>query len=228
VDALRAGQAKSRRRGTGTGAIDSEPGTFSEKSGPGFRFCSAGTAVMGILLGLTPFILFSLLTGLSVSLALWVAFAAAFAIGIRDFLHTKMLRLLDVVCLALFALLAIYVGFIQPGLAVQAVRMIADIGLILLAFISILMRNPFTAQYARDDAPEELWNTAPFIRANYILAAVWSLAFAVRATADAYATFNKKFPLSLDVAAGLVALALAIVFTVRYPAGSRRLAANKS
>jgi hypothetical protein len=50
----------------------------------------------------------------------------------------------------------------------------------------------------------------------------------VRATADAYATFNKKFPLSLDVAAGLVALALAIVFTVRYPAGSRRLAANKS
>ncbi len=182
---------------------------------------------MGILLGFTPFILFSLLTGLSVSLALWVAFAAAFAIGIRDFLHTKMLRLLDVVCLALFALLAIYTGFIQPSLPVQAVRMIADVGLLLLALISIAMRNPFTAQYARDDAPEEMWNTAAFVRANYILAVVWSFAFAVMATADAYATFNKKFPLSLDVAAGLGMLALAIVFTVRYPAGSRRFAGHR-
>jgi hypothetical protein len=179
---------------------------------------------MGILLGFTPFILFSLLTGLSVSLALWVAFAAAFAIGIRDFLHTKMLRLLDVVCLALFALLAIYAGFIQPSLPVQAARMIADVGFFLLAIISIVMRNPFTAQYARDDTPEDLWDTAPFIRANYILAVVWSFAFAVMTAADTYATFNKKFPLSLDVATGLGALALAIVFTVRNPAGSRRFA----
>ena len=182
---------------------------------------------MGILLGFAPFILFSLLTGLSVSLALWVAFAAAFAIGIRDFLHAKMLRQLDVVCLALFALLAIYTGFIRPSLPVQAVRMIADIGLLLLALISIAMRNPFTLQYAREETPEDLWATTPFLRANYLLAAVWSLAFAVMATADAYATFNKKFPLSLDVAAGLGTLALAIVFTVRYPAGSRRLASNR-
>jgi hypothetical protein len=182
---------------------------------------------MGILLGLTPFILFSLLTGLSVSLALWIAFAAAFAIGIRDFLHAKMLRLLDVSCLALFALLAIYSGFIQPSLPVQAVRMIADVGLLLLAAISIAMRNPFTLQYAREEAPEELWSTAPFIRANYILAAVWTIAFAVMATADAYATFNRKFPLSLDVAAGLGTLALAIVFTVRHPAGSRPFARDR-
>jgi hypothetical protein len=182
---------------------------------------------MGILLGLTPFILFSLLTGLSVSLALWVAFAAAFAIGIRDFLHAKMLRQLDAVCLALFALLAIYTGFIQPSLSVPAVRMIADIGLLLLAVISIAMRNPFTAQYARDDAPEELWATTAFVRANYVLAAVWSVAFAVMAAADAYATFTKKFPFSLDVAAGLGALALAIVFTMRHPAGSRSFAGNR-
>lgn len=182
---------------------------------------------MGILLGFTPFILFSLLTGLSVSLALWVAFAAAFAIGIRDFLHAKTVRLLDAVCLALFALLALYTGFIQPSLAVQAVRMIADAGLLLLAIISLAMRNPFTLQYSRDETPEALWETAAFVRANYRLAAVWTAAFAIMAAADAYATFNKRFPLSLDVAVGLAALALAIVFTVRYPAGSRHFAGSK-
>jgi hypothetical protein len=179
---------------------------------------------MGILLGFTPFILFSLLTGLSVSLALWAAFAAAFVIGIRDFLHDKTLRILDVGSLALFALLAIYAGFIQPSLTVPAVRMIADIGLFFPAVISILMRNPFTLQYAREETPSEMWASAQFVRANYVLAAIWALAFAVMATADGYATFNRKFPFSLDVATGLAALALAIVFTVRNPATSRLFA----
>ena len=100
---------------------------------------------MGILLGFVPFIVFALLTGVSVSLALWLAFAAAFAIGIRDFLHAKMLRMLDVSCLVLFAILALYAGFIQPSLTVQAVRLIADLGLFLLAIVSMVMRTPWRA-----------------------------------------------------------------------------------
>lgn len=176
---------------------------------------------MGILLGFTPFILFALLTGVSVSLALWIAFAAAFVIGIRDFLHAKMLRVLDVGCLVLFALLALYAGFIQPSLTVQAVRFIADIGLLLLALGSIAMRNPFTLEYVREEMPESFSQTPRFLRLNYILTSVWTFALTVMAAADGIATFNKKFPFSLDVAAGLAALALAIVFTVRYPAAAR-------
>jgi hypothetical protein len=176
---------------------------------------------MGILLGFTPFILFSLLSGLSVSLALWISFAAAFAIGIRDFLHAKMLRTLDMTCLVLFALLALYVGFIQPSLTVQAVRMIADVALLLMALVSMGLRNPFTLQYTREEVPEEFRETPSFIHANYILCSIWALAFAAMTAADAYATFNRKFSFSLDVATGLAALALALIFTVRYPAMSR-------
>ncbi len=177
---------------------------------------------MGLLLGFTPFILFTLLTGLSVSLALWVAFAAAFAIGIRDFLHAKMLRSLDVGSLALFALLALYSGFIQPGLAVQAVRMIADAGLLIVALVSIVTKNPFTAQYAREQVPEKFWDAPWFVRGNYVLTGVWALAFLIMAAADAFATFDRGFPISLDVAAGLGTLALAIVFTVRNPIHARQ------
>lgn len=171
---------------------------------------------MGILLGFTPFIIFALLTDISVSLALWVAFAAAFAIGIRDFLHAKMLRMLDVSCLVLFAILALYAGFIQPSLTVQAVRMIAEIGLFLLALVSIVMRSPFTLQYARDEMPEAQWDSPEFLRANYKLTMVWAAAFLVMAIADGFATFKHSLPFSLDVAAGLAALAVAIVFTVRW------------
>lgn len=176
---------------------------------------------MGLLLGLAPFILFSLLTELSVSLALWVAFASAFAIGIRDFLHAKTLRMIDGGTLVLFALLSIYVGFFAPGLTVQAVRMIASAGMLLIALASLARRQPFTLDYARDEMPEEHWDTPAFLRANYVLTTVWALAFAAMTAADAYATFNRKFPVLLAAASGLVAMALAIVFTVRNPATSR-------
>jgi len=172
---------------------------------------------MGILLGFAPFIVFALLSGISISLALWLAFAAAFAIGIRDFLHAKIIRLLDLTCLMLFAMLALYVGFIQPGLPVQAVRMIADIVLLLLALISMARRVPFTEQYVRDEAPEHLWGTPAFVRMTYMLSAVWAAAFLVMAVADGLATFQQYLSFSLDVAIGLVALAAAVVFTLRYP-----------
>ncbi|MGD0865422.1 MAG: hypothetical protein ABSA49_07685 [Rhizomicrobium sp.] len=172
---------------------------------------------MGILLGFVPFILFALLTNISDSLALWVAFASAFAIGIRDFAHTKILRVLDVGSIILFGLLALYAGFVQPSLSLQAVRLVIDCGLLSIALVSMAIRNPFTLQYAREQTPQEFWDTPVFIRTNYVITTVWALSFLVTTAADATATFNKKFPLSLDIGIGLAALALAVVFTARYP-----------
>jgi len=172
---------------------------------------------MGILLGFVPFIVFALLSGISISLALWLAFAAAFAIGIRDFLHAKMIRLLDITCLMLFAMLALYTGFIQPSLPVQAVRMIADIVLLLLALVSMARKIPFLEQYLRDEMPERLWDTPTFMRACYVLSGVWATAFLVMGVADGLTTFEHRLSFSLDVAIGLVALAAAVVFTARYP-----------
>jgi hypothetical protein len=148
---------------------------------------------------------------------LWAAFAAAFAIAIRDFAHTRILRVLDVGSTVLFGLLALYAGFIQPSLSLQAVRLVVDCGLLLIAVTSMAIRNPFTLQYAREQTPQEFWNTPVFIRTNYIITAVWTLAFLVTTAADGIATFNKKFPLSLDIGVGLAALALAVIFTARYP-----------
>ncbi|MGB8363168.1 MAG: hypothetical protein ACLQUZ_11170 [Rhizomicrobium sp.] len=172
---------------------------------------------MGMLLGFSPFIIFALLTGLSVDLALWAALAAAFAIAIRDFAHTRLLRVLDVGSTALFGLLALYAGFIQPSLSIQAVRLVIDGGLLMIALSSIIIGNPFTLEYAREQVPEEMWHAPLFVRTNYIITGVWTAAFAAMTAADAAATFNKRFPLTLDVAAGLAALTLAVAFTARYP-----------
>lgn len=172
---------------------------------------------MGILLGFAPFIVFALLTNVAVDLALWAAFATAFVLAIRDFAHTRILRILDVGSTALFGLLALYAGFLQPGISPQAVHFIVDCGLLVIAVYSMASGNPFTLQYAREQTPPEIWDNPAFIRTNYVISSVWTLAFLTTAMADGMATFDKKFPLSLDIAVGLASLAAAVIFTVRYP-----------
>lgn len=181
---------------------------------------------MGILLGFAPFIVFAALSRLSVDLALWMALAVAFVVGIRDFAHTRLLRVLDVGSLVLFALLALYTGFIEPGLSIEAVRLVIDAGLLGIALVSMLLGHPFTLEYAREQVPAEYWDAPLFLRTNYIIAGVWALAFAAMTAADAAATFNASFPLALDVAASLAALTLALAFTARYPAHVRARASR--
>lgn len=181
---------------------------------------------MGMLLGFAPFIIFALLTSISVDLALWAALAAAFTIAIRDFAHTRLLRVLDVGSTALFGMLALYAGFIQPSLSIQAVRLVVDGGLLMIAVSSMASGNPFTLDYAREQVSEGLWHAPRFVRANYIITAVWAIAFAAMTAVDAAATFNKRFPLTLDVAAGLAALTLAVAFTARFPIAMRMRSAR--
>lgn len=174
---------------------------------------------MGILLGFAPFIVFVLVTSVSVSLGIWLAFSAAFVIAIRDFVQSPTLRLLDAGSVVLFGLLAFYTGFIQPGLSIQAVRFLAEGGFMTVALASLLLRRPVTLEYAHEQMAEDAWKTPRFIRANYILTAVWALAFSLMTAADTATVLNPNISPSLDIAGGFAVLGFAIAFSVRYPAG---------
>jgi hypothetical protein len=179
---------------------------------------------MNLLLGLAPFVIFFVLMRVSVSLALWGAFAAAFALCIRDFLRTGVLRALDAGSILLFGILAVYTGFFHT-LSIPAIRFAVDGSLTFLILASLAMRSPFTLQYAREQVPSDFWATPLFIRTNYMLTAVWGIAFAVTSAADAAATFDPvDVSLTLCVAIGLAAMSAAFLFTVRYAANMRKQA----
>src|ERR1700749_3725281 len=112
---------------------------------------------MTLLLGFTPFILFALLSRLSADLALWLAFAAAFVVTIRDFVEQPVLRLLDATSLALFGLLALGRGFVAPDLSLAAVRTIVDAVIALAIAVSLLRRQPFSLQYASSETEDRVW-----------------------------------------------------------------------
>ena len=178
---------------------------------------------MNLVAGFAPFILFTILSRLSVDLALWMAFATAFVVTIRDFVESPSLRLLDAGSLILFALLALGRGFLDPGLSLASVRFIAALMLFLLLALPLALKRPFSVDYARLDPREAGWPPDLFLRVNYLVSGAWTAAFAAMAIADGAVTFDAGLPLYASVAISLVALASAITFTLRYPA----LAANR-
>jgi hypothetical protein len=173
---------------------------------------------VNLVLGFVPFILFDLLSRLSVDMALWVAFAAAFTLGIRSFLDTRVLKTLDAGNTVLFGVLALYKGFIQPGLATGAVMLAVEGGLLAIMVASLVLHEPFTLQYAREQVAPEQWDSPPFLRTNYMVTAVWMAALAVMTAADAAATLVPAISATSSAVVGLVALAAALTFSLRYPA----------
>jgi hypothetical protein len=173
---------------------------------------------MNLVAGFAPFILFTVLSRLSVDLALWVAFAAAFVITIRDFVESPSLRLLDAGSLTLFALLALGRGFLDPNLSLAAARFAAALSLFLLLGLPLALKRPFSVDYARLDPREAGWPPELFLKVNYLVSGVWTGAFAAMMVADGAVAFDTGLPLYGSIAISLIALTGAVTFTLRYPA----------
>jgi hypothetical protein len=179
---------------------------------------------MNLVLGFVPFILFAVLMRLSVDIALWLAFAAAFTLGIRSFIDTRVLKTLDAGNTALFGLLALYKGFVQPSLSFGAVLLGVDGGLLAIVVTSLVLHEPFTLQYAREQVAPDLWTSSAFLRTNYVVTSVWVAALAIMTGADAAATFAAALSVNMAAVLGLVALAAALTFSLGYPARLRKRA----
>lgn len=182
---------------------------------------------MNLVLGFVPFILFAVLMGLSPDVALWAAFAAAFTLGMRSFLDTQVLKTLDAGSTVLFGLLALYKGFVQQGLSFGSVLLAVDGGLLAIMIASLLWHEPFTLQYAREQVAPEQWESKSFLHTNYVVTGIWVAALALMTAADAAATLLAKISVAMAAAGGLVALAAALTFSLRYPAYLRGRGAKR-
>lgn len=134
------------------------------------------------MLAFLPSAIYFVMAPLSVSLALWLAFAAAFAIGLSFFGHTRKIRVFDGAGLMLFGVLALYDGFVQPGTPAADTSIVVETGLLLAILWSMAAQRPFTSQYSwlkRTEAPDVL------IRAHTLLTSLWATTFAALAGIDA-------------------------------------------
>ncbi len=83
-------------------------------------------------------------------------------------------------------------------------------------WITLLIGFPFTIQYAREQAPREIWNHPLFMRLNVILTVVFGLMFTINAGLGVIALRTGRL-LSLGLLLPISLLIAAIVFSARYP-----------
>jgi hypothetical protein len=184
---------------------------------------------MGMLLAFAPFIVFVIfertvgtLPGLSAAAIVSAALLA------RDAMSSgRRLKVLEVGTFLLFAGLAIYAKLAQPTWSVIAVRLRVDAGLLLVVLATLALRRPFTLQYAQEQAPRETWSSPEFVRANYVITAVWAAAFSLMVAAEFALLYLPQTPKWLGIGVTVAAIYAAMKFTAWYPA-TLRVPANQA
>ena len=178
---------------------------------------------MGILLAFAPFIAFAVvdrLVGATVGLVVGAVVSAALLL--RDVVAPgRRPKILEVGTLILFGGLALYAVAARPTWSVIQVRLYVDAGLLLIVLISMLVGRPFTSQYAREQVAPEFWASPEFVRTNYVITAVWALAFAVMVIAELALLYEPGLPPRVAIMAIVLALIGAVKFTGWYPDRAR-------
>jgi hypothetical protein len=176
--------------------------------------------IMDTLLAFAPFIafvIFERLTG-----ATWGLIAGAvvsLSLVLREWLiRRRSAKIIEVGSVLLFGGLAAYSRFTEEEWSIAGIRLCVDTGLLIIVLISLLIRSPFTLQYAREKVPQPLWESPTFIRTNYVITTVWALAFAVMAGADLLLLYVPSLPAKVGIGLTILAIVCAIRFTAWYPA----------
>ena len=178
---------------------------------------------MNTLLGLAPFILFFVLMRLSTPLMALVGATLVSAILIgRVAMRGGSVKILEIGSLVLFGVLTLYTLAARPDWSIAGVRLAVDGGLALIVLVSLVIRRPFTLQYAREQVPRQFWNNPIFLRTNDLITFVWFFAFLVSAACDAAAVWWPSLPLAAEIVASLGVFIFAVWFSVWYPKHVRR------
>ncbi|MEU7427454.1 hypothetical protein [Streptomyces sp. NPDC040750] len=172
-----------------------------------------------VLLAFAPWIIFGVVASPSTwEYAALAALIAAIVLSGQDLLHGK-LRVLDLTGIVFFAVLSVLALALDRGeLAwLEKYAQVVSSGLVAVVAFGSLLFDPFTAQYARESAPESVWNSPVFQHINRVLTTVWGVAFALMTLST---WLGVRYPGQSDWFDWVVPVALlvgAIKFTRRYP-----------
>jgi hypothetical protein len=173
---------------------------------------------MTIFLILAPYGVFtSLMLVTSAAVSVFTAATVCLAVIALDAYRGRSLKILGVGGAILFAGIGCYILLIAPALAAAKVRLAVDVGIFVISLGSILMRYPFTLQYALESVPAEIAAMPGFVRANYIIAASWTLASLLMMLANAALVYVPGLPIWSSVLVAFAARNSAVYFTKWYP-----------
>ena len=173
---------------------------------------------MTIFLILAPYGAFaSLLLLTSAKVSVFVAAAICVAVIALDVMRGRSLKWLGAGSAILFASVGLYLTLIDPALGNSAAKLAVDTGIFAISLASMLMRRPFTLQYALEAVPAETAGMPGFLRANYIITAAWTAAALAMMLANLAMLYVPGLPIWSGLAIAFAARNSAVYLTKWYP-----------
>jgi hypothetical protein len=173
--------------------------------------------------GFAPWILLSVLDGAGrVVLASALACTLAVVICAAGAISDSSPKLLDLTAIVFFAALTVVAAVTGHAashwLGVWSAEL-SNAVIAVIAALSIALRAPFTLQYAREMTDREHWDTALFLRINYVITAVWAVVFLLIAIVGYIGDGPLHQPENIwtDWIIQIALVILAIRFTRSYP-----------
>src|SRR5438477_6811897 len=112
----------------------------------------------------------------SAAISVFAAAGVCLAVIAIDIYYGRSIKILGVGSVITFVAIGAWVTLVDPALSNSAVKFSVDIGIFLISLLSMLLRYPFTLQYALEVVDPETAKLAGFVRANYILTGAWTAA----------------------------------------------------
>jgi hypothetical protein len=114
-------------------------------------------------------------------------------------------------------LAARYLAMIDQKLGTLGVKLSVDLGIFVISLGSMLVRRPFTLQYAVEAVPAETAAMPGFLTANYIITGAWTAAALLMMAANIALLYFPGLPVWSSLAVAFAARNCAIYFTKWYP-----------
>jgi hypothetical protein len=173
---------------------------------------------MTIFLILAPYGAFTMLMLVtSAAVSLLVAAAICLAVIAFDMARGRSIKILGAGSVIVFTTVGGYILLIDPGMGNSAVKFAVDVGIFLISLLSIVIRFPFTLQYAREAVDAETARLPGFLRANYIITWAWTGAALLMMVGNIALIYVPGLPLWSSLLVAFAARNSAVYFTKWYP-----------
>jgi hypothetical protein len=173
---------------------------------------------MAIFLILAPYGAYTLLMLVtSAAVSVFAASAICLATVAIDLARGRSVKILALGSAIVFAAIGLYLALLDPTLGALDVKLSVDVGIFVIALGSMLVRRPFTLQYALESVPAETAAMPGFLYANYVITGAWTAAALLMAVANIVLLYVPGLPLWSSLAVAFAARNSAMYFTKWYP-----------
>jgi hypothetical protein len=173
---------------------------------------------MTIFLILAPYAAYAfLMLVTSAAVSLFASAAICLAVIAFDMARGHSIKILGAGSVIVFTAVGLYVALVEPDMANSAVKLAVDIGIFLISLTSILIRHPFTLQYAREAVDAGTARLPAFIRANYMITWAWTGSLLLMMIGNVAMIYVPGLPLWSSLLIAFAARNCAVYFTKWYP-----------